>query len=68
MDSRAAYRQPGELDQADRNAGKVVENIRMKAWKAFSLPIFRERQEVGDLIQKLEIESNNQEELGRNTP
>jgi pyruvate/2-oxoglutarate/acetoin dehydrogenase E1 component/TPP-dependent pyruvate/acetoin dehydrogenase alpha subunit len=53
----------GELDQADRNAQKMVENIRVKAWKAYSLPIFRERQEVADLIQKLEIESGNHEEL-----
>ena len=54
---------PGELDQADRNAGKIVENIRLKAWKAYSLPIFRERQEVVDLIQTLEIESRNHLEL-----
>ncbi len=55
--------EPGELDQADRNAGKVVENIRMKAWKAYSLPIFRERQEVSNLIQSLESGSGNQTEL-----
>ncbi len=54
---------PGELDQADRNAGKIVENIRLKAWKAFSLPIFRERQEVANLIQALESTSNNRQEL-----
>ena len=49
--------EPGELDQADRNASKLVENMRVKAWKAFSLPIFRERQEVADLIMKLETGS-----------
>ena len=43
----------GELDQADRNAKKLVENARMKAWKAFTLPIFHDRQEVAALIQAL---------------
>jgi len=55
--------EPGELDQADRNASKLAENIRVKAWKAFSLPIFRERQEVAELIQNLEDESSNREGL-----
>ena len=60
---RQRIAEPGELDQADRNASKIAENIRVKAWKAFSLPIFRERQEVADLIQELEIGSRNQEQL-----
>jgi pyruvate/2-oxoglutarate/acetoin dehydrogenase E1 component/TPP-dependent pyruvate/acetoin dehydrogenase alpha subunit len=55
--------EPGELDQADRNASKLVENMRVKAWKAFSLPIFRERQEVADLIMKLETSSASSAQL-----
>ncbi len=47
----------GELDQADRNASKIVENMRMKAWKAFSLPIFRERQDVADMMAQMETQS-----------
>lgn len=47
----------GELDNLERNARKLVENFRLKAWKAFSLPIFRERQEAADLIQALEAGS-----------
>ncbi len=53
----------GELDQIERNASKVVENMRMKAWKAFSLPIFRERQEVADLIARLEAGSTEAAQL-----
>ena len=53
----------GELDQADRNASKLVENMRVKAWKAFSLPIFRERQEVADLIMELESGSASSTQL-----
>jgi pyruvate/2-oxoglutarate/acetoin dehydrogenase E1 component/TPP-dependent pyruvate/acetoin dehydrogenase alpha subunit len=49
--------QPGELDQIDRNARKLVENLRVKAWKAYSMPIFRERQEVADLLQRAEAQS-----------
>ena len=47
--------QIGELDQIERNARKLVENIRIKAWKAFSLPIFRERQELADLMNRLQV-------------
>ncbi|MFN2192787.1 MAG: thiamine pyrophosphate-dependent enzyme [Candidatus Promineifilaceae bacterium] len=46
--------QTGELDQIERNARKLVENIRLKAWKAFSLPIFRERQELADIMSRLQ--------------
>lgn len=55
--------QPGELDQMERNAKKLAENYRVKAWKAFSLPIFRERQEVADLIHALAETSPRSEEL-----
>lgn len=47
----------GELDQIERNARKLVENIKTKAWKAFSLPIYKERQEVAHLIQEMETNS-----------
>ena len=46
--------QTGELDQIERNARKLVENIRLKSWKAFSMPIFRERQELAGLLQDLQ--------------
>ena len=54
MDHRSEHRQTGELDQIERNARKLVENIRLKSWKAFSLPIFRERQELADLLQRMQ--------------
>ncbi len=54
---------PGELDQIDRNARKLVENIRLKSWKAFSMPIFRERQELADLIRQMESQSSNEQKL-----
>ena len=49
----------GELDQIERNARKLVENIRLKSWKAFSMPIFRERQELADLLGQMAIEAAN---------
>ena len=42
-----------ELDQIERNARNLVENIRTKAWKAFTLPMHQERQEVMQMIQAL---------------
>ncbi|MFQ5435835.1 MAG: thiamine pyrophosphate-dependent dehydrogenase E1 component subunit alpha, partial [Anaerolineae bacterium] len=53
----------GELDQIDRNAKKLVENFRVKAWKAFSLPIHKERQEVADIIKALEPAATNGRQL-----
>ncbi len=44
----------GELDQIERNAKNLVENFRTKAWKAFTLPMHQERQDVGQAIQALE--------------
>ena len=55
----------GELDQIERNARKSVENIRTKLWKAFSLPIYKERQEVADIIEEIEQHSAKKEELAR---
>ncbi len=54
---------PGELDNIERNAKKLAENARVKAWKAFSLPIYRERQKVADIIKEMEATSAHQEEL-----
>jgi pyruvate/2-oxoglutarate/acetoin dehydrogenase E1 component/TPP-dependent pyruvate/acetoin dehydrogenase alpha subunit len=48
---------PGELDQIERNAKKLVENTRTKAWKAFTLPIYKERQEVAALVEEMEAVS-----------
>ncbi|MFQ5420857.1 MAG: thiamine pyrophosphate-dependent dehydrogenase E1 component subunit alpha, partial [Anaerolineae bacterium] len=67
---------PGELDQIERNAKKQVEHTREKAWKAFTLPIYRERQEVAQMIQAMEESAANREPLAairrqllqRNTP
>ncbi|MFQ5400491.1 MAG: thiamine pyrophosphate-dependent enzyme [Anaerolineae bacterium] len=66
----------GELDQIERNSRKLVENIRSKAWKAFSFPIFQERHEVSTIIQQMERVSAHAAELaqirspmmGRQTP
>ncbi len=55
----------GELDQIDRNARKLVENFRVKAWKAFTLPLHKERQEVADIIQALEPVAANREKLAQ---
>lgn len=54
---------PGELDQFERNAKKLVENFRVKAWKAFSLPIFHARQEAADMMQTLAANSANQTKI-----
>lgn len=67
---------PSELDQIERNAIKQVEHIRERAWKAYTLPVYRERQEVAQMIERLEESSINQELLTgirrkllrRNTP
>jgi 2-oxoisovalerate dehydrogenase E1 component len=65
-----------ELDQIERNAKKQIEHIREKAWKAYTLPVYRERTEVAQMIEKLEQNSVNHELLKgirrklmqRNTP
>ena len=54
---------PGELDQIERNAKKMIENTRTKAWKAFTLPIYKERQAVAALVEEIEINSAHQEKL-----
>ncbi|MBK8984713.1 MAG: transketolase [Chloroflexi bacterium] len=41
----------GELDQIERNAQKLVENIKMKAWTAYTSPFHKERDEAVALIQ-----------------
>jgi pyruvate/2-oxoglutarate/acetoin dehydrogenase E1 component/TPP-dependent pyruvate/acetoin dehydrogenase alpha subunit len=53
----------GELDQIERNARKHVEHIRERAWKAFTRPIYRERQTVAALIEEMEAASAAREEL-----
>ncbi len=50
----------GELDQIDRNAKNLIENIRMKAWKSFSMPIYKEAQEVAAIVKELEAVSTHQ--------
>ena len=47
----------GELDQIERNAKKLVENTKVKAWKAFTLPFFKERDEAIALMRLLETNS-----------
>lgn len=46
-----------ELDQIDRNAEKLVENFRMKAWNGFSRPIYDEREIAARLIEQVEQEA-----------
>ncbi|WP_374685544.1 thiamine pyrophosphate-dependent enzyme [Promineifilum sp.] len=45
---------PGELDNLERNAEKLVENFRVKAWQAFARPIYDERQDVAALMKEVE--------------
>jgi len=47
----------GELDNIERNAEKLVENFRMKAWQAFTRPIYDERQEAARLMEAVETQS-----------
>jgi len=47
----------GELDNIERNAEKLVENFRMKAWQAFTRPIYDERQEAARLMEAVEAQS-----------
>lgn len=54
---------PGELDQIDRNAENLVENFRMKAWQAFSRPIYDERQAVIQLIKQIESQTSQPESV-----
>ena len=53
----------GELDQIERNAKKLVENTKVKAWKAFTLPFFKERDEAIALMRLLETNSAHAAEL-----
>jgi len=48
---------PGELDNLERNAEKLVENFRMKAWQAFTRPIYDERLEAAALMEAIEATS-----------
>ncbi len=54
---------PGELDNLERNAEKLVENLRVKAWSAFSRPIYDERQQAAELFQKIEATSPRAEQI-----
>lgn len=47
----------GELDNMERNAEKLVENIRVKAWQAFSRPIHDERLQAVALMEQIEATS-----------
>ena len=47
----------GELDNMERNAEMLVENIRVKAWQAFTRPIHDERLHVVDLMEQVEATS-----------
>jgi 2-oxoisovalerate dehydrogenase E1 component len=53
----------GELDQIERNAKKLVENTKVKAWKSFTRPFFGERDEALALIEAMELRSANAVEL-----
>ncbi len=48
---------PGELDNIERNAEKLVENFRSKAWQAFTRPIYDERLEAAGLMEAIEVTS-----------
>jgi pyruvate/2-oxoglutarate/acetoin dehydrogenase E1 component/TPP-dependent pyruvate/acetoin dehydrogenase alpha subunit len=53
----------GELDQIERNAVKLVENFRMKAWSAFSRPIYEERQAAAAIMGEIEAASDRREQV-----
>ncbi|MCP4428460.1 MAG: transketolase [Chloroflexi bacterium] len=53
----------GELDQIERNAKHTVENLRTKAWKAYTRPIHQERQDVMEAIQEIETAANEPERI-----
>lgn len=45
---------PGELDQIERNARQQAEHARMKAWTAYTRPIYNERQVAIAMIEQIE--------------
>ena len=51
----------GELDGIERNAKRNMEHIRERAWKAFTRPIYREREMVAGLMREIEAISTNHE-------
>ena len=53
----------GELDQIERNAKKHMEHIRERAWKAFTRPIYQEREIVAELMREMEATSAQREPL-----
>ncbi len=53
----------GELDQIERNAEKLVENFRAKAWSAFTRPIYDERKAAADLMKQVEVALPEQDSL-----
>jgi len=54
----------GELDNLERNAEKVVENFRVKAWQSFSRPIHDERRQAAELMEQIEVTSPHAEAIG----
>lgn len=54
---------PGELDNLQRNAEKLVENLRVKAWHAFTRPVYDERQQAADIFQQMESTSTQAVEI-----
>jgi pyruvate/2-oxoglutarate/acetoin dehydrogenase E1 component/TPP-dependent pyruvate/acetoin dehydrogenase alpha subunit len=53
----------GELDQIERNAKKLVENSKVKAWKSYTRPFYQERDEALALMQAVETGSAHATEL-----
>ena len=54
---------PGELDNLERNAEKLVENFRVKAWQAFTRPIYDERRQATEIFERIEAISPNAEQI-----
>ncbi|MCB8987959.1 MAG: transketolase [Ardenticatenaceae bacterium] len=55
----------GEMDQIERNAKKLVENVKVKAWKAYTLPFHKERDEAVALMQAVAADSAEADELSK---
>ncbi len=53
----------GELDNIERNAEKLVENFRIKAWQAFTRPIYDERRQAAELFERIEATSPEAEQI-----
>ncbi len=53
----------GELDNIERNARKLAQHARDKAWTAYTRPIYQERQEAAAIIEQIEAASVHRQKI-----